>query len=256
MQGVTDCFKRVVSEEGVLALWRGNVANVARYFPTQALNFAFKDKIKATFHRDKADGVWAWYFSNLAAGGVAGALSLCFVYPLDYARTRLANDKLSAKLGGTRQFEGMQDVLVKTVKSDGFLGLYRGFVVSCVGIILYRGTYFGMYDNIKDGLPAEMKSSFAANFGLGYVITTGAGVLSYPLDTIRRRMMMTAGEAVKYDSSIDAARHIYREGATSFFKGAGANILRGIAGAGVLAGFDHFKVKYLEWRFEQEEAAE
>merc|ERR1711937_252318 len=38
--GMTDCFRRVYAEQGVLSFWRGNWANVVRYFPTQALNFA------------------------------------------------------------------------------------------------------------------------------------------------------------------------------------------------------------------------
>merc|ERR1712141_111146 len=41
--GVVDCVKRTVASEGVYPLWRGNLANCLRYFPTQALNFAFKD---------------------------------------------------------------------------------------------------------------------------------------------------------------------------------------------------------------------
>lgn len=44
--GMVDCFVRIPKEQGVLAYWRGNLANVIRYFPTQALNFAFKDKYK------------------------------------------------------------------------------------------------------------------------------------------------------------------------------------------------------------------
>jgi len=53
-RGIGECFARTVREEGGGALWRGNVANVIRYFPTQALNFAFKDRIKAMFgfHRE------------------------------------------------------------------------------------------------------------------------------------------------------------------------------------------------------------
>merc|ERR1712098_346338 len=47
--GVVDCTMRVLKTEGVYPFWRGNLANVLRYFPTQALNFAFKDQIKATF---------------------------------------------------------------------------------------------------------------------------------------------------------------------------------------------------------------
>ena len=41
-KGVVDCFSRVHKEQGFLSFWRGNVVNVIRYFPTQALNFAFK----------------------------------------------------------------------------------------------------------------------------------------------------------------------------------------------------------------------
>ncbi|KAI0935148.1 hypothetical protein AcV7_004036 [Taiwanofungus camphoratus] len=65
---------------------------------------------------------------------------------------------------------------------------------------------------------------------------------SYPLDTIRRRMMMTSGGNVHYKSTIDAARQIIaREGVKALFGGAGANVLRGVAGAGVLALYDKFQ---------------
>jgi len=242
-KGIGECFSRVIKEEGFASLWRGNLANVIRYFPTQALNFAFKDHFKRMFgyNKDK-DGYWVWFAGNLASGGAAGASSLLFVYSLDYARTRLANDNKSAKKGGSRQFNGLVDVYRQTLKSDGIAGLYRGFVISCVGIIVYRGLYFGVYDSVKPLLPKQYQNSFLASFALGWAITIGAGLASYPLDTVRRRMMMTSGEAVKYTSSIACAKQIMaNEGVSSFFKGAGANVLRAIAGAGVLAGYDQLQ---------------
>ncbi|KAK6241708.1 hypothetical protein SCA6_007097 [Theobroma cacao] len=244
-KGITDCFARTIKDEGVLALWRGNTANVIRYFPTQALNFAFKDYFKRMFNFKKdRDGYWKWFAGNLASGGAAGASSLLFVYSLDYARTRLANDAKAAKKGGERQFNGLVDVYKKTIKSDGLAGLYRGFNISCVGIIVYRGLYFGMYDSLKPVvLVGGLQDSFLASFLLGWGITIGAGLASYPIDTVRRRMMMTSGEAVKYKSSLDAFSQIIKnEGTKSLFKGAGANILRAVAGAGVLAGYDKLQV--------------
>jgi solute carrier family 25 (adenine nucleotide translocator) protein 4/5/6/31 len=243
-KGIGDCFKRVIAEEGFGSLWRGNLANVLRYFPTQALNFAFKDQFKRMFGYNKdRDGYWKWFAGNLASGGAAGAASLLFVYSLDYARTRLANDNKAAKKGGERQFNGLLDVYRKTLKSDGIVGLYRGFNISCVGIIVYRGLYFGLYDSLKPLLPGDLRDSFLASFLLGWGITIGAGLASYPLDTVRRRMMMTSGEAVKYRSSAHAFSEIVKkEGAKSLFKGAGANILRAVAGAGVLAGYDKLQV--------------
>ncbi|RMZ08514.1 hypothetical protein D0860_04635 [Hortaea werneckii] len=243
--GIGECFKRTVADEGMVSLWRGNTANVLRYFPTQALNFAFRDTYKTMFgYKKERDGYWWWMFGNLASGGAAGATSLLFVYSLDYARTRLANDAKNAKSGGDRQFNGLVDVYRKTLASDGIAGLYRGFMPSVTGIIVYRGLYFGLYDSIKPVvLVGSLEGNFLASFLLGWTVTTTAGVASYPLDTIRRRMMMTSGEAVKYKSSMDAASQIVaKEGVKSLFKGAGANILRGVAGAGVLSIYDQVQL--------------
>ena len=81
----------------------------------------------------------------MASGGLAGAGSLTIVYPLDYARTRLASDVGS----GNPQFEGLADCLMKTMKSGGFFSMYAGFGVSVVGIVAYRGPYFGVFDTLK-----------------------------------------------------------------------------------------------------------
>lgn len=108
-----------------------------------------EDYFKSLFGFKKSDGYWKWFGGNVASGGAAGASSLLFVYSLDYARTRLANDAKSAKGGGQRQFNGLVDVYKKTLASDGIAGLYRGFVPSVVGIIVYRGLYFGVYDSLS-----------------------------------------------------------------------------------------------------------
>lgn len=247
-KGVIDCTMHTFKTEGLLPFWRGNLPNCLRYFPTQALNFAFKDKVKALFKADKNEAYAVTFGKNVASGGAAGAMSLVFVYSLDYARTRLANDAKSAKKGGSREFNGLIDVYSKTFKSDGVAGLYRGFVISCFGIIVYRGFYFGLYDTLKPIFLGE-DAGVTISFLLGYGVTVTAGLISYPIDTIRRRMMMTSGQAVKYKNSLHCGAQIIKaEGFMALMKGAGANILRGVAGAGVLAGFDKFKELYAHYR--------
>merc|ERR1712222_12149 len=122
--GVLDCTKRVLATEGIVPFWRGNLANVLRYFPTQALNFAFKDSIKAIFATPK-DASNATKFATISA----------------------------------------------------------------VGIFIYRGMYFGLFDTLKPLLIGGKDSSVAASFLLGWAVTVTAGLMSYPIDTIRRRMM-------------------------------------------------------------------
>lgn len=96
--GIVNCFSRVYSEQGLKAFWRGNFTNVIRYFPTQAFNFAFKDTLKKIFPRYNPKTEFGKFFLvQMASGALAGAGSLCIVYPLDYARTRLASDVGSGK---------------------------------------------------------------------------------------------------------------------------------------------------------------
>lgn len=75
--GISECFSRTVKQEGIASLWRGNTANVIRYFPTQALNFAFRDTYKSMFaYKKERDGYGKWMMGNLASGGVRVARRL------------------------------------------------------------------------------------------------------------------------------------------------------------------------------------
>merc|ERR1711937_184438 len=172
-KGVVDCTMRTLKGEGIVPFWRGNLANVLRYFPTQALNFAFKDSIKALFKVSKDASPAVKFGVNILSGGFAGSLSLTVVYSLDYARTRLANDNKSK--GGERQYNGLIDVYRKTLASDGIGGLYRGFVISCVGIFIYRGMYFGLYDTLKPIVLGDGGSA-VLSFFLGWAITVVSGL--------------------------------------------------------------------------------
>ena len=96
----------------------------------------------------------------------------------------------------------------------------------------------------------ENESNFTLCFILGWFVTCLAGIIDYPIDTVRRRMMMTSGETLKYRNSIDCAIQIIKlEGFKAMMKGASANVLRTAAGAGVLAGSDKLKELYFSHKF-------
>ena len=138
---------------------------------------------------DKNTQFWRYFAGNLASGGAAGATSLCFVYPLDYARTRWGSswgekssvltflfNSLGADVGkgkGERQYTGLLDCIKKTVKSDGPVGLYRGFFVSVQGIIIYRASYFGFFDTAKGMLPDPKNTPFLISFAIAQVRVEG-----------------------------------------------------------------------------------
>uniref|UniRef100_A0A915ENG5 ADP/ATP translocase n=1 Tax=Ditylenchus dipsaci TaxID=166011 RepID=A0A915ENG5_9BILA len=219
-KGIIDVLTRVPKEQGFTALWRGNLANVIRYFPTQALNFAFKDTYKNLFVKgyDQKKDFWKFFAGNLASGK-----------------------------GDSREFKGLADCLIKIAKSDGPIGLYRGFFVSVQGIIIYRAAYFGMFDTAKMMMKTDGKKlNFFAAWGIAQVVTVGSGVLSYPWDTVRRRMMMQSGRKdIMYKNTLDCALKIIKnEGMSAMFKGALSNVFRGTGGALVLAIYEEIQ-KYL-----------
>jgi solute carrier family 25 (adenine nucleotide translocator) protein 4/5/6/31 len=193
--GIYECCKRVITEEGIASLWRGNTADIVRYFPQQALDFAFRDTYTSMFaYKKERDGYWWWFLGNLASGAAAGATFLLFLYPLDYARVRLATDVKNAT-SSERQFKGLVDVLEKTLASDGVAGLYRGILPSIIGIIVLRGLYFAIHDSVMSlVLTGPFKRNFLATFLLNWTVATFISLAAYPLDTIRCRMMLRSGE--------------------------------------------------------------
>jgi solute carrier family 25 (adenine nucleotide translocator) protein 4/5/6/31 len=191
---------------------------------------------------DQKKDFWRFFAGNLASGGAAGATSLMFVYPLDFARTRLAADVGTTK--HTREFNGLVDCITKIAKSDGPIGLYRGFFVSVQGIIIYRASYFGCFDTIKALVTKDgQKLNFFMAWAIAQVVTVCSGILSYPWDTIRRRMMMQSGRTdVLYKNTWDCAVKIVQgEGIRAMYKGALSNVFRGTGGALVLALYDEIQ---------------
>jgi len=237
--GIGNCFVRVRSEQGIGAFWRGNATNCIRYFPTQAFNLAFKDTIKATFPKySPKTEFWPFFGVNLASGGLAGAGSLCFVYPLDYARTRLASDVGSGK----KAFNGLGDCLKKTAAGPkGVMSLYNGFGISVAGIIPYRGVQFGLNDTGKGLNPFDKDLTFvgiASKWAVAQFSVIMSGFVTYPFDTVRRRLQMESEKSMEdrmYKGALNCFNKIIAdEGVNALFKGAGANVLRGTGAALVL----------------------
>jgi len=217
--GIWNCVTRIPKEEGFLAFFRGNLPKIIRVGPTDALNFLLKDTYQKIFSGYNPNTeFWKFFLGNLLSGGAAGATTLMFVYPLDFARTRLAVD-----VGHTseRQFKGMMDCFKQIHKSDGYKGLYRGFGTTVLGVILYRACYFGGYETARRVIFSEGETSILAKFALAQIITFTSGAISYPLDTVRRRLMMQSGRSeILYKGAFDCISKIYKnEGGRGFYRG-------------------------------------
>jgi len=241
-KGIFDCYNRIIKAEGFLSLWRGNIPNVLRYFPNQALNFAFKDTFKTKFCKyDPNKDMLKYAIGSCFSGGLAGSVSLFLVHPIDLIRTRLATDNI--KINGSRNFSGATDCACKIYRASGIKGLYKGIVVSIIGIFTYRAAYFGGYDSLKSKLKPD--SSFFFKWAVAQFVTVFSGVMFYPLDTIRRRVMIESGKPeneMMYKNARDCVRKVYRqETYFGFYKGFAINAFRTMGSSIILVLYDDFQ---------------
>jgi len=213
---------------GVTALWRGNLANVIRalpiallqhpsiFLPNEPLNESAYF-VQSPFPSAEGNHIW-WKerASSIVRSSLVGAAVLLFVHPFELARTRLALD-----IQTPHQFSGIFDCLGQIASRDGFLSLYKGYGVTLLGVILYRTICTIFYELIA--LQASKLSSTEGKALCFALVTTLAGMLTYPLDTIRRHQMMDNGSPdgrATYSSALDCMGQIVNKyGFSALFDG-------------------------------------
>ena len=243
-EGALDCARRIWEREGWWGFYRGNLANVLRYFPTQAFNFALKNKVKGLFPKySPKKNPWKAFAVNVVSGGLTGAASLSLVYPLDTARTQLiicTNDDGSPKYANMVEFFRDWNGDVRK--------LYEGYVVSVAGIIPFRAIYFFVNDTLRAILPwirDEGLKGLVSKFTCAQGAALCAAYASYPFDTVRRRLQADAQRPLgerRYKGNLDCLKKVYRvEGVRALFRGAGYNALRTITSALALVAYGELK---------------
>ena len=250
-EGALDCARRIFEREGWRGFYRGNLANVLRYFPTQAFNFAFKDKIKRLMPKvDRKKHPWRALAVNVVAGGLAGAGSLSLVYPLDSVRTQLI---ICTNDDGSPKYANMMEFVRENVKTPGdilklYAGLYEGYAVSVAGIIPFRAIYFIVNDTLRAILPwirDEGLKGIVCKFTTAQCAALCAAYASYPFDTVRRRLQADAQRPLgerRYKGNLDCLKKVYRvEGLAALYRGAGYNALRTITSALALVAYGELK---------------
>uniref|UniRef100_A0A1I7U0T6 ADP/ATP translocase n=2 Tax=Caenorhabditis tropicalis TaxID=1561998 RepID=A0A1I7U0T6_9PELO len=243
--GIRDCITKIRLEQGAMALWRGNGAGVARCLPNHTLNFAFRDiyRNKLLKNVDRNQSFSKFLAGTFVSGGLGGATTLFLLYPFDFARTRLA---LDTNKDGSRKYKGMVDCLQKMRARDGVSSWFKGLSAAMQFVIASRAIFFGIFDSIRTSVEDPKSLNFAACWAIAQVSITTSGMMCYPLDTVRRSMMMQAGKKVKqFTSTKDCWKTLYkRDGINGFYRGALTNSLRSTGGALIITFYYEFS-KYM-----------
>ncbi|CAB3244735.1 unnamed protein product [Arctia plantaginis] len=227
--------------EGVVALWRGNSATMARIVPYAAIQFTAHEQWKRVLGVDTPQSAKAYPLLHLMAGSLAGVTSQSATYPLDLARARMA-------VTNAQEYSTLRAVFVKVAREEGLRTLYRGYPATVLGVIPYAGVSFFTYDSLKHKHLEYFGTQQGplTNVVFGGIAGAVAQSTSYPLDIVRRRMQTCRpGADGRYDySTIGATLSlVYRsEGWRGFFKGLSMNWVKGPIAVGIsFATYDFIK---------------
>lgn len=123
-KSVIDAIAQMLRQEGVASLWRGSSLTVNRAMIVTASQLATYDQVKEMILKKGVmrDGLGTHVTASFAAGLVASVAS----NPVDVIKTRVMNMKVEA--GRDPPYKGALDCALKTVRAEGPMALYKGFI--------------------------------------------------------------------------------------------------------------------------------
>ncbi|KGO77195.1 Mitochondrial substrate/solute carrier [Penicillium italicum] len=233
--GMFDCFRKIVKNEGASRLYRGISAPILMEAPKRATKFAANDS-------------WGAFYRNLfgvdkqtqglatLTGATAGATEAFVVVPFELVKIRL-QDKAQA-----HKYNGMLDVVKKIVAAEGPLALYNGLESTMWRHVLWNAGYFGCIFQVRAQLPAvepgnknqQTRNDLIAG-SIGGITGT---LLNTPMDVVKSRIQNTSkvpGQVAKYNWAWPALGTVMKEeGFAALYKGFTPKVLRLGPGGGIL----------------------
>ncbi|EQC39121.1 hypothetical protein SDRG_03329 [Saprolegnia diclina VS20] len=241
-------FMKVVRNEGVVSLWKGNGASVVHRFPYSAVNFFTYELMKGSF--GEASSQSGQMSISFLSGAIAAATSTSVCYPIDLIRTRLIT-----QLDKDIRYRGISHAFHRIRAEEGTRGLYRGLSTTLLVTVPNMAVNFTMFEALKEMALVYRSSKnedASVNTSLGVIDTLLCGGVSgivsssitFPVDVIRRRMQISGihggGRAM---SAMEITRALYAEqGVRGFYRGLAPELLKVIPMVGITFGsFDYIK---------------
>ncbi|OQE37906.1 hypothetical protein PENCOP_c009G06742 [Penicillium coprophilum] len=233
--GMFDCFRKIVKNEGASRLYRGISAPILMEAPKRATKFAANDS-------------WGSFYRNLfgvdkqtqglatLTGATAGATEAFVVVPFELVKIRL-QDKAQA-----HKYNGMLDVVKKIVAAEGPLAMYNGLESTMWRHVLWNAGYFGCIFQVRAQLPAAEPGNKNQQTRNDLIAGTIGGItgtlLNTPMDVVKSRIQNTSkvpGQAAKYNWAWPALGTVMKEeGFAALYKGFTPKVLRLGPGGGIL----------------------
>ncbi|EPS38541.1 hypothetical protein H072_7701 [Dactylellina haptotyla CBS 200.50] len=271
-RGIYGTMRTIVREEGVTALWKGNIPAELLYLTYGAAQFYAYSQCQQMLSASPYSSNLPTGLINTFSGGLAGGMATSITYPFDLLRTRFAASKAKGRDG--RVYKGLAGAIREIYVNEGIKGFYRGGFAAVVQIVPYMGLFFGSYEGIKTTLKQIPPPDFAfvdekhrslvenlvgrgsidAISGILASVTAKTGV--FPLDTIRKRLQVQGptrghyvhGDIPVYEGVIKCGVDIVkREGWRGLYRGLTVSLVKAAPASAVTMWTYGRMVEALTW---------
>lgn len=171
----------MMEDGGVRGMWRGNFINVLKITPETAIKFATYDYFKRLIKRNKETELHA--YERFLSGSFAGIISQSVIYPLEVLKTRLVLRK-------TGQYTGIVNAAFAIYRNEGPRTFYKGFTANIIGITLFAGIDFTLYEALKKFLLPPKLDNWSISMLLicGGLSSTCGELIAYPFALCRTKL--------------------------------------------------------------------
>jgi solute carrier family 25 (mitochondrial thiamine pyrophosphate transporter), member 19 len=204
-KGTLPTIKRILRDEGLTGLWKGNVPAELMYVSYSAIQFTAYRSVTLGLQSAFGEHKLPAAAESLIAGASAGAVATMATYPLDLLRTRFAAQ------GNEKVYSSLYASIRQITQQEGPSGFYRGLSAGVGQIMPYMGILFAVYDTLRQPV-----TDLKLPFGIGDVLTGGiasvtAKTIVFPFDLIRKRLQVQGPTREKYvHKNIPAYRGVFR----------------------------------------------
>lgn len=188
--GILSGTRVIIQEEGLRAMWKGNMGALCMSCLWTPVNFAVVRQTKGVL---RECGFTNTTLNATVAGGFASVVATTLTYPLDLLRTRFAAQ------GEPRVYSSYATAVQRIYTRHGITGFYTGLPAACTSVVPYMAAMFGLFDAVNscfvfarvtlarvDGRPTDQ--SPWEKFAAGFITGIGAKALTHPLTVMKTRL--------------------------------------------------------------------
>lgn len=224
--GAIQTVKNLFRNEGVAALWKGNVPAEIMYILYGATQFTSYSVINSAVADIEAKFPSSYKLStaanSLIVGSGAGISSTLVTYPFDLLRTRMAANT-------STEFLSMSKVVQQIWRKEGAVGIFAGIRPTLLSVAANTGLMFWSYETAREVLSRHRDDLPFIEGICGFIAGTTSKGLTFPLDTVRKRSQVFGitnahlgpPRAYRIFTNI-----IKKEGALSLYRGFGISVLK------------------------------